>query len=529
MQQLENLQTICTSDSITVFWDKPKDRAGACHYEIKSDGKQQGTTEKTHYTLENLDSDREYRIEIAWYGVDGETEASVPETSSRQQKDQGLRQSPQCLLQTISLLLRTEPEKEKIDITKAPYYALGDGKTMNTEAIQRAIDVCGKHQSVYIPAGVFLTGALCLHSDMELYLEEGAVLQGTDNVEDYLPKIWSRFEGKEMECYSSLLNLGQMNHETGCNCENVVIRGKGTIAGGGSRLAKKVIRTERERIKEELAALGDGIAAYEKADTIPGRVRPKLINISNARHVVLDGLELRDGACWNVHMIYSEQIVTHHCSFHSRGVWNGDGWDPDSSTDCTIFACTFYTQDDSIAIKSGKNPEGNVINKPCERIRIFDCNCAYGHGFAIGSEMSGGLNDIFIWDCDLGNSAYGIELKGTRKRGGYIRNVHVLNCVVPRIMFHSVGYNDDGEGALTPPVFEKCLFEGLEVLGEFTDVDGEGERLACTGIELCGFEEEEYHIQDIVFRDIVLKGQDGTGKGGIFMKYCRNILFEHVQ
>ena len=139
-----------------------------------------------------------------------------------------------------------------------------------------------------------------------------------------------------------------MDHETGCNCGNVRIRGKGTIAGGGKQLAKNIIRTERERIKEKLAALGARIAEYEKADTLPGRVRPKLINVSNARDVLIEGLELRDGACWNVHMIYSEHIVTHHCTFRSRGIWNGDGWDPDSSHNCTIFACTFYTQDDSV-------------------------------------------------------------------------------------------------------------------------------------------------------------------------------------
>lgn len=502
MQQLKNTQTVITSDSITLFWDKPQEYAGSATYEIKMDGAVCGTTDKTHFTLEHLDGDREYRVEIGRHGADGTKTVSAP------------------------LLLRTEPEKERLDITKAPYYAAGDGKTLNTAAIQRAMDDCGAHQAVYLPAGVYLTGALRLHSGMELYLDEGAVLQGTDRVEDYLPKIWSRFEGTEMECYSSLLNMGRMDHETGYNCENVVIRGKGTIAGGGSSLAKKVIKTERERLKNELAALGDGIAAYEKADTLPGRVRPKLINISNARDVVIDGLDLRDGACWNVHMIYSGHIVTHHCSFHSRGIWNGDGWDPDSSTDCTIFACTFDTQDDSIAVKSGKNPEGNVINRPCERIRIFDCNCAYGHGFAIGSEMSGGVDGISIWDCDLGNSAYGIELKGTRKRGGYIRNVHVRDCVVPRILFHSVGYNDDGEDAGMPPVFEKCLFERLEITEEFTDVDGTGERLACTGIELCGFEEEEYHIKDVVFRDVVRKGQ---GSVSVKMKYCRNILFEGVE
>ena len=78
-------------------------------------------------------------------------------------------------------------------ITDNPYHAVGDGKTMNTERIQKAIDECPAGGQVYIPAGVFLTGALRLHSDMELYLEKGAVLQGTQEPKDYLPRIRSRF------------------------------------------------------------------------------------------------------------------------------------------------------------------------------------------------------------------------------------------------------------------------------------------------------------------------------------------------
>ena len=119
-------------------------------------------------------------------------------------------------------------------------------------------------------------------------------------------------------------------------------------------------------------------------------------------------------------MIYSDNIVTNDCTFISEGVHNGDGWDPDSSTNCTIFACTFFTGDDSVAIKSGKNPEGNIINKPCKHIRVFDCVTKYGHGICMGSEMSGGIEDVKIWDCDLENSVYGIEIKGTKKRGGYV-------------------------------------------------------------------------------------------------------------
>ena len=323
-------------------------------------------------------------------------------------------------------MVRTPKRKRRIDITQAPYLAKGDGKALNTAAIQQAIEDCKEDEMVYVPAGTFLTGALTLHDHMELYLEEGAVLQGSSNPEDYLPRIPSRFEGTERECYQSLLNLGVMDHRAGCTSEDVLIRGKGTISGGGRLLAERMMAAERERLKEYIHSLGDKVLECENANTIPGRARGRPIQICNAKNVRITGLTLQNGPGWNVHMIYSEQIVTDHCIFRSEDIWNGDDWDPDSSSDCTIFACTFYTGDDSVAIKSGKNPEGNEIGRPCSHIRIFDCICAYGHGITMGSEMSGGIEDVVIWDCDLGNSLYGLEIKGTKKRGAlclrYLKN-----------------------------------------------------------------------------------------------------------
>lgn len=111
-----------------------------------------------------------------------------------------------------------------------------------------------------------------------------------------------------------------------------------------------------------------------------------------------------------------------------RASGTADGWDPDSSTNCTLFASEFHTGDDAVAIKSGKNPEGNEIGRPCAHIKVFDCRIGYGHGICIGSEMSGGVEDVQIWDCDFANSLYGIEIKATPKRGGYVRGVTVRDC-----------------------------------------------------------------------------------------------------
>lgn len=495
MHTLQEIRYTVTEDSVTVFWRKPEYEAG--QYTLSLDGNEAGHTKTTHYTFRGLKPATSYRIGIT------------------------------CAEAEAVLVCETGRERRRIDVTAKPYGAVGDGVTMNTQALQRAIDDCGPGETVYVPAGVFRTGALRLHSDMELFVAEGAILQGTNEPADYLPRIWSRFEGIEQECYSSLLNLGNLDHDGGYNCENVTIRGGGTIASGGRALAEKVIATERERLKDYLAQNSALIQECEKPETIPGRVRPRLINMSNCRNIVLADVALRDGACWNVHMIYSELVTTYNCTIHSTDVWNGDGWDPDSSTNCAIFGYTFYTGDDSVSIKSGKNPEGNTIARPTEHIWVFDCKSAFGHGITIGSEMSGGVSDVDIWDCDMGSSLCGIEIKGTKKRGGYVRDVHVRDCTTARVLLHAVGYNDDGVGAKTPPVFERCLFERMNILGEY--FGHESEWVACEAIELAGFDEPGHELKDITFRDVTLGSSRCRRRQTISLQACEALTLEHIR
>ena len=486
-----------TSNTATVFWDKPDAADVSTVYEIYLDGKKIGETAKTHYTLRDLNPEQKLTVEI---------KSSV-------------------FNNTLEIV--TNKEKCKLNVTKSPYFAIGDGKTMNREILQRAIDDCTSEQVLYFPKGVYMTGALRLHSDMEIYLEEGAVLQGTDDPEDYLPRIWSRFEGTELSCYASVLNLGELDRNGGYSCKNVLIHGKGTIASCGQVLGDKIIEREREALKEYLAELGDKIKECENNDTIPGRVRPRLINMSNAQNVVLSGLTFKNGCCWNIHMIYSDNVVTNDCTFISEGVHNGDGWDPDSSTNCTLFGCTFFTEDDSVAIKSGKNPEGNIINKPCKHIRVFDCVSKYGHGICMGSEMSGGIEDVKIWDCDIANSQFGIEIKGTKKRGGYVRDVHVRDCALPRILFHSVGYNDDGISAGVAPVFENCSFEHISIRGTFYDRDRNF--ISCDAIELCGFDEPGHELKNITFSDVTFGDAEHPTKQTLSLRLCEGISFKNIK
>ncbi len=487
-----------THDRIVLYWE-PTDTKEYT-YLIKVNNEEYEKTKKTHFTLESLIPESEYHIIIK----------KIMENVA----------NPEIILDKI---ISTKPKKNKIDITKEPYMAKGDGNFLNTQIIQGALNNCGENDCIYIPKGTFLTGALTLHSNTEIYLEEGAILQGTDNPKDYLPMIKSRFEGIERLCYSALLNMGVLNHNSATNCENIIIHGKGTILGGGKELAKNVIAIEKT--KKEVILEEQKNENYETNITVAGRARPKLINISNCKNVILSGLTIGNGPAWNVHMVYSENILTHNCTFVSKEIWNGDGWNPDSSKNCSIFGCVFDTGDDAIAIKSGKNPEGNHINRPCENIRIFDCKSLGGHGITIGSEMSGGVQNVKIWDCNMANSTYGFEIKGTKKRGGFVRNIQVFRCELGRLLIHSVGYNDDGEGAPTPPKFENCFFENIFIKGNNITFDEIPKK--CASIELKGFDEDEYSVSNIVLKNIIVNLSEEDYQV-IEIKNCKDVHIENI-
>lgn len=501
---------MCTDQTATLFWDKPLEAAAQARYKIIIDQSEVFFTDKTHYTIENLAPRSSHNFAVYLTNSSHNTHASNHCDNFREN----------CI---GSDTFRTSSPKEKLDVTAAPYFAKGDGVFMNTAILQRAIDDCGPQQYVYIPSGTFMTGSLYLHSNMELYLEKDAILQGTADYHDYEPRIKSRFEGTEMLCYSSLLNLGQLDHTAGYNCRNVLIHGHGTIASGGRILAQRIIEHETELLKDYLAANEELVASCENSHTIPGRVRPRLINISNCQNVRISGLTLENGASWNVHMIYSDHIITDHCTFKSDGVWNGDGWDPDSSSNCTLFASKFYTGDDSVAIKSGKNPEGNLIARPTKHIRVFDCYSDFGHGICIGSEMSGGIEDVRIWDCNLKRAFSGIECKATKKRGGYIRDIMVRDCTAPRVMLHAVSYNDDGIAAPVPPVIENCHFENLELTCMALDHDGNWHNVV--PMELAGFDVPGHELHNITFRRISISSKEAQS---INLQYCKNITFEEI-
>ena len=254
------------------------------------------------------------------------------------------------------------------------------------------------------------------------------------------------------------------------------------------------------------------------------RLRGRLINISNASNVVIDGLELSNSPSWNVHMIYSDNVVTCGTKFISKGIWNGDGWNPDSSKNCTIFDSEFDTGDDCIAIKSGKNPEGNIINIPTENINIFSCRVKKGrsHGISIGSEVSGGIDGVNIWNSDFSNSFFGIHIKTTKKRGGYVKNVKVNNTKTSRVLIREVPYNDDGEESNSITEISNIKFNNIDI--EYNSGDPNFTKEVDSYIYINGFEFDKVKVNNISFNNITINNKENIKDYNI--KNCSNVMVD---
>lgn len=447
--------------SATVLWNK-QEEAGAAGYQLTLNGKAMGTTGRTNYVFNGLKPATAYTLEVSTAGV----------------KSKGI------------FRFKTAAAGKVFNIVD--YGARADSG-VNTRAIQAAINACTPGGTVYIPKGTFVSGALFLKSNITLYIEKDGVLKGSSAAEDYLPMIMNRFEGWELKTYASLLNAGTLNRDGSYNVENMRITGEGTISGGGRKL-------------------GD---AMKNSGGL--RVRGRLMCLMNCRNVCISGLTVTEPPSWTIHYIYSNNVTCHNLTIVTKGIPNGDGIDPDSSTDSYIFNCTFDTGDDCIAIKSGKNPEGFYVGKPTRNVRITDCNFIQGHGISIGSEMSGGVSDVLVQDCKAGALLHGMQIKGTKDRGGYVKNVTVRDCQLLQItIFSAVNYNNDGEPAPQIPAFENFTFRNI-------DLSAAGDKEPVININ--GFKDPAHRLKNVQFINIKTPEQNAK----VLVNDAEHIRFTAVQ
>lgn len=284
------------------------------------------------------------------------------------------------------------------------YGAVADGQTINTKAIQAAIDQCESDGggTVVVPEGTFLSGAVFLKQGVDLYIKKGGVLKGTVNPEDY-PQVFTRWEGIEREWTSAFINAFNMT--------GVKLTGEGTIDGSGDKWMERFPRYSKE--------LKVG--------------RPRMIAIQNCNEVLVSGLTLKNQACWGLFVLYSSEVLIENLTIIAEhNIISSDGIDIDSSEEVHITGCDIDVNDDCIAIKSGKDEDGRRVNRPSEEILIEKCRFRYGHGgVSMGSEMSGGIRNVEIRDCIVEADNWApIRFKSQPSRGGIVENITYRDIVL---------------------------------------------------------------------------------------------------
>jgi polygalacturonase len=318
------------------------------------------------------------------------------------------------------------------DITA--FGAKADGTTMSTSAFAQAVAAAKTAGGgvVYVPAGTFLSGAIHLASATELHLEKGATIKFSASAADYLPAVLTRWEGLDVMNYSPLVYA--------LDATDVAITGDGTLQGPGNAwgggtvgLATAAVAVDNMVYRTYVAALPKGVGTVPPPpDAIQANggapaLRPTFVECNGCRNFLIEGVTVTGPPYWTLHPVYSSNVIIRNMIVSSTGptmASNGDGTDPDSCSNCLIDGVTYATSDDNIAIKSGLNEDGIAVGKPSHNLVIRNVRSTTGHGgITIGSEMSGGVNNVFA----TGNHFLGVEdpvrIKTLNGRGGVIENL----------------------------------------------------------------------------------------------------------
>lgn len=287
------------------------------------------------------------------------------------------------------------------DITN--FGAIGDGETVNTEMIAKAVNACfsAGGGTVYVPAGEYVTGAVILKSNIHLYLEAGAVLSFTNDLKEY-PIVESCWEGVRQEVHASCIYAE--------DAENIALTGFGTLRGNGAFWWD---------------AFRKGELSYP---------RPKLVSFDQCRHVQISGIKLLDSPSWTVHPLCCEDVVINGITIiNPADSPNTDGINPESCRNVRISDSYINVGDDCIAIKAGT--EDTTKRVACENITITNCTMIHGHGgIVLGSEMSGDIRNVTVSNCVFEGTDRGIRFKSRRGRGGVIEDIRVNNIVMKGVI-----------------------------------------------------------------------------------------------
>ncbi len=423
----------------------------------------------------------------------------------------------------LPLVSTTVFKKDTFNIIS--YGAISSANTLNTGAIQQAIDMASKQGGgmVLVPSGFWLTGPIKLLSNVNLHISSGAVLQFSNKPKDY-PLIRTNWEGVDaIRAQSPISAKGQ---------RNIAITGSGIIDGAGEawRPVKKgkltagewdklihsggVLDSKKETWYPTEGALkastmdrpGVIAAGFTEANTeeIKEFLRPNMISLRECEQVLLEGVTFQNSPAWNIHPLLCKHLTVEN--IHVKNPWfaqNGDGIDIESCEFVSVRNSKFDVGDDGICLKSGKDAEGRKRARPSAHILIENCIVFHGHGgVVVGSEMSGGVHDLFVNNCQFLDTDVGLRFKTMRGRGGvvenvFIRDISMKNIAGEAILFDMYYQGKDpvstfGNGGETPKIELVPVNEGTPQFKNIF-IDNVVAKGAETGLLIRGLPEMPIH------------------------------------
>jgi polygalacturonase len=403
------------------------------------------------------------------------------------------------------------------DFVITDYGAVAGGTEDARPALVKAMEACvaAGGGRVVVPAGVFLSnGPVHLKSNVNLHVSEGATLKFGINAADYLPVVLTRWEGIMLYNYSPLIYAYKQT--------NIAVTGTGTIDGSGKEGFYKWVGlrgANNERLHEAsrqlLWKMGAAKTPIEERRFGEGHyLRPGGIEPVDCTGVLIEGVTVTNMPFWTVHPVLCTNVTLRDLKIDST-TGNNDGCDPDSCTDVLIEGCYFHTGDDGIAIKSGRDQDGWTVGRPTENVVVRNCIFAGKlYGLAIGSEMSGGVRNVFAEDCKAISGRAAIYTKANLDRGGTVENVRIRrftieNMTEAAIRFEGNYHGHRGEHHV--PTFRNFVIEDV----------------TCTGSNAYAIYAEghpESPVRDVVLRRIRVD----SAKVPLWIKHVENFRLEDV-
>ncbi len=408
-----------------------------------------------------------------------------------------------------------EPEFPDREFSIVQYGARTGGEEDASEAIRKAIEACASAGGgrVVVPAGMYLTGPICLKSGVNLHLEGGATLLFKTDPKAYLPAVLTRFEGMECWNYSPLIYaFGE---------KNVAVTGEGVLDGQASESNWWIWKGQaehgwkqglphqkaaRDRLIKMVAA---GTPVDERRFGEGDYLRPSFIQPYRCENVLIEGVRIRRSPMWEIHPVLCTNVIVRGVDIETHGP-NNDGCNPESCRDVLIENCVFNTGDDCIAIKSGRNADGRRIGVPSENIVIRNCTMKDGHGgVVIGSEISGGCRNVFVENCrmDSPNLDRVLRFKSNAVRGGVVENIFMRNIQVGKVAREILQVDfayEEGARGEHRPVVRNVVMENI--VSEHTP-----RVLYVAGIpnsEISGVRVVNSTFRNVTGRDVIREAQD---------------------